>query len=150
MCLPKRGAFEVQPPACHQLAISSFTDTTPDVLDLSPRKLGVIFKATALNGGALDITFGVKRIKAGGSTSNERDFELVKATSKDRRVFMATYWGAPGDEIEVTPRSSDPSVIIEPGTHCTCFTCFTSKNVQILTPEELYLLYEYKRTDTDT
>ena len=141
VCLPKRGAFEVEPPACHQLAISSFTDTTPDVLDLSPRKLGVIFKATALNGGALDITFGVKRLKAGGSTSNERDFELVKATSKDRRVFMATYWGAPGDEIEVTPRSSDPSVIIEPGTHCTCFTCFTSTNVQILTPEELYLLY---------
>jgi hypothetical protein len=65
-----------------------------------------------------------------------------------------------GDSIRSSNRTTPP-----PPTAGTQFTCFTSTKVQILTPDELvqqhshhvaslkslvYLLYWYKRTNTDT
>ena len=101
VCLPKSGAFTLEPQQCQKMATSEFSSLDSAPIDLTVAEQAFIFKMS----GVLDaVSFAVKK---DGKTST------VEATSA-AGAAVATYWGSSGDVLQVTPRSEDASVIFEP------------------------------------
>jgi len=103
VCLPKSGAFAVEPQQCQKLATTRFTSASSDALDLAPSKHAVMIKMMGASGDlSVDISVGGKK-----STLEAKP---------DGGAAVATYWGVVGDEMKVTPRCSDSNVIFQPAT----------------------------------
>jgi len=101
VCLPKSGAFALEPQQCQTLATTQFTTASAEALDLAPSKQAVLIKITGASGDlSVDILVGGTK-----STLQAR---------LDGGSAVATYWGAVGEELDITPRCSDASVIFQP------------------------------------
>ena len=107
VCLPKSGDFvlDASPSACQRPATAQFSSSSAAPLDLTPASKAVVIKVKGVGGG--DVSFKITAGGGGGGTTQ------VPASREDGAA-IAKYWGAVSEQIEITPQSTDASVIFNP------------------------------------
>jgi len=107
VCLPKSGDYvlDASPSACQRPATAQFSSSSAAPLDLTPAKKAVVIKVKGVGSG--DVSFKVTAGGRGGGTTQ------VPATREDGAA-IAKYWGDVSEQIEITPQSTDASVIFNP------------------------------------